>query len=174
MRLPTHGRYGFSSIGTRHPFVWPEERTLAVYFLILVEQHAFRAGIGEDISTLGAPQTHRNYAWRDYGQRVGLWRLLALFDGLKLPVSFAVNSELCRSEPELVERLGARGGEIVAYGRTSAERPFDTWERDEARRIEEATEALAGTIGARPSGWLSPAFAESRVTPDLVKEAEYA
>jgi len=50
-----------------------------------VEWFAFGAGLGHDPAKTGEPQTHRNYSWRDYGNRIGVWRLLELFDELKLP-----------------------------------------------------------------------------------------
>ena len=91
MKLPEHNRYPFSIIDKRRALHWPAGKRLAVYIAISVEHFAFGAGLGEDISTLGAPQTQRNFGWRDYGQRVGLWNLIETFDALKLPLSHAVN-----------------------------------------------------------------------------------
>ena len=172
MQLPSHQRYPFSAIGTRPDYQWPGGKRLAFYIAVSVEHFAFEAGLGEDISTLGAPQTQRNFGWRDYGQRVGLWNLIKLFDELKLPLAFAVNGMLYRERTELVDRLHQRGDEIVAHGRTSAEIQNDRWEIDEAHLIRDATDAIAAH-GKPPAGWLGPGFGESRVTPDLLKEAGY-
>src|SRR6185436_14962564 len=130
MRLPDHQRYPHSDIGRRKHYSWPGGKQLAFYVAISVEDFAFGAGIGEDISTIGASQTQRNFGWRDYGQRVGLWRVLKLMDTLKLPVACAMNGALYRSRPELVERVRARRQEIVAHGRTSSELQNDMWEHD--------------------------------------------
>ena len=172
MRLPGHNRYPFSAIGKRADYSWPGGKRLAFYIAVSVEHFAFGAGLGEDISTLGAPQTQRNFGWRDYGQRVGLWNLVKALDELKLPLAHAVNALLYRERPEMMARLRERGDEIIAHGRTSAELQNDMWEIDEAHLIREATDAIAAE-GKPPAGWLGPGFGESRVTVDLLKEAGY-
>jgi allantoinase len=174
MRLPEHQRYPHSEIGRRPHYAWPEGKRLAFYIAVSVEDFAFGAGIGDDISTPGAPQTQRNFGWRDYGQRVGLWRLLKMLDGLTLPVAFAMNATLYQSRPELVERIRARNAEIIAHGRTSSEQQNDMWEQDEARLVKSVTKTIADYHGAPPSGWLGPGFGESRATLDLLKDAGYA
>lgn len=173
MRLPSHDRYPFSPIDTRPNYYWPEHKRLAFYVAISVEHFAFGAGIGEDISTPGAAQTQRNFGWRDYGQRVGLWRLVKMLDEMQLPLAFAVNGVLYRYRPELVSRLHARGDEIIAHGRTSSEIQNDMWEHDEAHLIREVTSAIARSHGEAPSGWLGPGYGETRGTLDLLKEAGY-
>src|SRR5205823_7062824 len=76
--------------------------------------------------------------------------------------------------PDIVERLNGRGDEYVGHGRSNAERQDALWEEDEARLIGEATETITRLAGKRPEGWLGPGLAESRVTPDLLKEAGYS
>ncbi|MEO8441237.1 MAG: polysaccharide deacetylase family protein [Betaproteobacteria bacterium] len=173
MQLPGHNRYPFSAIGKRADYSWPGGKRLAFYVAISAEHFAFGAGLGEDISTLGAPQTQRNFGWRDYGQRVGLWNLVKTLAELKLPLAHAVNGVLYSERPELVARLHARGDEIIAHGRTSAELHNDMWEIDEAYVIREVTDAIARQADKPPAGWLGPGFGESRVTVDLLKEAGY-
>ncbi|HEV7820568.1 MAG TPA: polysaccharide deacetylase family protein [Burkholderiales bacterium] len=173
MHLPGHHRYPFAAIGRRPDYSWPHGKRLAFYVAISSEHFAFGAGLGEDISTPGAPQTQRNYGWRDYGQRVGLWNLIETLTDLKLPLAHAVNGLLYQQRPQLVERLHASGAEIVAHGRTSAEMQNDLWEHDEAHLIREVTNAIAKQAGKPPSGWLGPGFGETRVTVDLLKEAGY-
>lgn len=139
-----------------------------------MEHFAFGAGIGEDISTLGAPQTQRNFGWRDYGQRVGIWRLLKMLDEFQLPLCHAVNGLLYRYRPELVSRLHSRGDEIIAHGRTSSEIQNDMWEHDEAHLIRDVTQTIAASGSDQPAGWLGPGFGETRNTVDLLKEAGYS
>lgn len=171
--LPSHNRYSYSVIDRRRDYSWPADKRLAFYISISIEHFAFGAGVGEDISTVGAPQTQRNYGWRDYGQRVGLWRLAGLCDELKLPATFAVNSLVYRDHPEIPDRIRARGDEIVAHGRTSSELQRGMWEADEAWLINHVTETIAQHEGRPSRGWLGPGFAETAVTPDLLKEAGY-
>src|SRR5580698_9899841 len=76
MKLPTHGRYDYVPITRRPVYDWPEGKRLAVFFCNNIEQFAFGAGLGADPSGAGGPQNQSNYAWRDYGNRVGLWYYL--------------------------------------------------------------------------------------------------
>jgi allantoinase len=174
MKLPGHGRYDYTPIHKRPVYDWPEGKRLAVFFCSNIEQFAFRAGLGTDSS--GAPpaeQNQRNYAWRDYGNRVGIWHYLNLLDQFGLPGAHNVNSAVLEACPDIVERIKGRGDEFVGHGRTNAERQDVLWEDDEARLIGEATEIIARLTGARPQGWLGPGLAESRVTLDLLQEAGY-
>src|SRR5262249_51992171 len=76
LKLPSHGRYDYSSIDKRRNFEWPGGKRLAFYIALNVEEFAFMAGRGNDPFLRGnSPQTQRNFAWRDYGLRVGIWRI---------------------------------------------------------------------------------------------------
>jgi hypothetical protein len=77
MKLPSHGRYLHSAIPRRPTYEWPNGAQLAVVLCNNIEAFAFRAGLGSDSTGAAAPQSQRNYAWRDYGNRVGLWNMLA-------------------------------------------------------------------------------------------------
>ena len=112
-------------------------------------------------------------AWRDYGNRVGLWYYFDLLDEFALPGAHNVNSAVLEHCPDIVERLNGRGDEYVGHGRTNSERQDVLWEEDEARLIAECTEVLTRLSGKRPEGWLGPYIAQSGVTLDLLKEAGY-
>jgi allantoinase len=173
LMLPAHARYSHSSIPSRPDYSWPGDKRLAFYVALNIEHFAFGTGIGMDPTSRGGPQTSRNYAWRDYGNRIGNWRLFEMLDELKLPASILLNSTVCYHYPDLVEKIRQRGDDVLGHGRTNAElmRPF--WEHDEARVIQEVTEVIAQHIGVRPTGWMGPGALESAVTPDLLKEAGY-
>ena len=146
MKLPAHSRYGYVPIDKRPPYDWPEGARLAVIFCNNIEYFAFRAGLGVDPSGTDAPQSHRNYAWRDYGNLVGLWHYLDLLDEFALPGAHNVNSAALEACPDIVARLKGRGDEFVGHGRTNAERQDGLWEEDEARLIAECTEVLTRLV----------------------------
>jgi allantoinase len=173
MKLPAHDRYDYVPIFERPRYEWPGGARLAVFLCSNIEHFAFLAGLGVDASGLAQPQSQRNYAWRDYGNRVGLWSYLDLLDEFALPGAHNVNSAVLEACPQIVARLNGRGDEYVGHGRSNAERQDGLWEGDEARLIAEATETVTRLSGRRPEGWLGPGLAESRVTPDLLKEAGY-
>lgn len=171
--LPKHGRYDFSPLVERPDYNWPDGKRLAVCVVTNLEVYAYRKGWGWDPAKTGEPQNQRNYAWRDYGNRVGVWRLFDLFDHLKIPAAHNVNSLLYDDHPQIFERIRARKDEIVAHGRTNAERQGDLWELDEKRLIDDVTQAIREHEGQPPKGWMGPAASESWTTPDLLKEAGY-
>jgi allantoinase len=173
MKLPAHHRYDYVPLPKRPTYEWPEGKRLAVTFNNNIEWFAFGAGLGSDSTGAPAPQSQRNYAWRDYGNRVGLWYYLDLLDEFGLPAAHNVNSAVLEACPEIGERLNARGDEYVGHGRTNSERQDILWEEDERRLISECTEVLTRVSGRRPEGWLGPYIAESAVTLDLLKEAGY-
>ena len=173
MKLAVHDRYAYSPITARAGFVWPEGRRLAVYVALNLEHFAFGEGLGAELAPGGPPPDVLNYAWRDYGNRVGAWRLLELFDRLALPAAALLNSAILDHCPALADAFRARGDEIVGHGRSNAERQSVLAEAEERALINEATARLAAWSGAPPQGWLGPWIAESRVTPDLLREAGY-
>lgn len=171
--LPKQNRYAPSAIPDRPDYSWPDGKRLAFWIGTNIEQFAFGTGIGPDPINISPMPTHRNYAWRDYGNRVGAWNLFDLFDELKLPNSCLVNSSLYVDYPGIFERIRARGDAIVGHGRTNAEIQSGMWEDDERRLIAEATATIERHEGRKPRGWLGPGSVESGVTPDLLKEAGY-
>jgi allantoinase len=173
LSLPSHGRYDYSAIEKRRPYEWPGGKRLAFYVAINIEHFAFRAGKGADPTSRGGPQTTRNYAWRDYGVRVGVFRIFRLLDQLRLPATILLNSLVCLHYPEIIARIKERGDDVVGHGRTNAEELVGLWEHDEARLIAETTETIAQHLGLRPLGWMGPGAAETGATPDLLKEAGY-
>src|SRR5262249_55543935 len=101
VRLPHHGRFAYSGIRSRPVYDWPRGRRLAVYVGLNLEHFAFGEGLGAELAPSHQPDV-LNYSWRDYGNRVGAWRLLDLFDELRLPVSVLLNTALYDYAPELV------------------------------------------------------------------------
>jgi hypothetical protein len=171
--LAAHGRYDYAPITGRRDYKWPGGRRLAVYIGLNLEHFAFGEGLGAELAPGGPPPDVLNYAWRDYGNRVGAWRMLALFDALALPATVLANSAMYAYAPDLMAAFRARGDEIAGHGRTNSERQSVLDEPAERALIAEATAVLADAEGAAPEGWLSPWIAESRVTPDLLAEAGY-
>lgn len=171
--LTTHGRYDYSAITNRADYAWPGGKRLAVYIGLNLEHFAFGEGLGAELAPGGPQPDILNYAWRDYGNRVGAWRMRDMFDALDMPVSVLANSAMYDYAPDLMAAYRARGDEIVGHGRTNAERQSALPEPEEASLIAEATEVLARAEGTAPKGWLSPWIAESHSTPDLLKAAGY-
>jgi len=171
--LRSHGRYDYAPWRGRTPYAWPGGATLAVYLGVNLEHFAFGEGLGAELAPGGPQPDVLNYAWRDYGNRVGAWRLLDLLDELALPATVLLNSAMYDYAPALVAAHRARGDEMAGHGRTNAERQSVLPEAEERALIADATAAMARHEGTAPRGWLSPWIAESHATPDLLAEAGY-
>ena len=103
MKVPaTHGRFAYSAIRDRPPVQWPNGARLAVYIGFNLEHFAFGDGLGARIVPASNEPDVLNYAWREYGNRVGVWRCLDLFDELALPTGALVNTSLYEHCPEVV------------------------------------------------------------------------
>ena len=173
MELRTHDRYDYVPLRGRADYSWPAGRRLAVYFALNLEHFSYGEGLGAELAPGGPHPDVLNYAWRDYGNRVGAWYMLDAFDALRLPMAALVNSSMYDYAPELIAACRARGDEIVGHGRTNAERQGVLAEADERTLIAEATSRLAEAEGRPPEGWLGPWISHSHVTPDLLAEAGY-
>lgn len=173
MSLKSHGRYAYSAISKRPIYSWPGGKRLAVYVALNLEHFSFGEGLGAALAPGGPQPDVLNYAWRDYGNRVGVWRLLELFNELELPVALLVNASIYDYCPEVVEAFRDRNTEIIAHGRTNSEAQGTLPEAEEAALIQETTQTITQHEGVMPQGWLGPWISQSRVTPDLLQEAGY-
>ena len=124
-------------------------------------------------SNQSAASLELNWAWRDYGNRIGNFRLFDMLDELKLPSTILLNSAVCYEYPEIVERIKKRGDDVCGHGRTNGETYKGMWEADERRALHECVEVIEKYCGTRPTGWMGPGAIESGVTPDLLKELGY-
>lgn len=173
MSLPGHGRYPYRPIEGRPDLEWPGGRRLAVYIALNIEVFAFGEGLGAELTPGGSQPDVLNYAWRDYGNRVGVWRLLDEFYRLELPVTVLANAETYAECPAVMDAFRHRGDEVVAHGRTNSERQGLLAEPEERALIAGTTATIAQAEGRRPEGWLGPWISQSRSTPDLLAEEGY-
>lgn len=109
-----------------------------------------------------------NFAWYQYGQRVGIWRLLDTLARYGVRATLSVNSAVCREYPEIVERTFAAGWEMMPHG--VVQRTMATVD-DEAAVVREALDELEAATGRRPRGWLGPALVETPQTLDVLARA---
>jgi len=171
--LPTHGRYAYSNITRRPDYSWPEAKRLAVYVALNIEAFSFGMGKGAAIAPPDQAQSHSVFSWRDYGNRVGMWRLFELFDDLDIPIQAQMNTAVYSHAPDIPEKLRQRGDEILGHGETNSEEQGHLREAEEQAMISRVTAAIEAREGKRPAGWMSPWLSNSGVTPDLLQEAGY-
>jgi allantoinase len=171
--LPGHDRFPYSGIRDRPHYRWPNGAGLAVYIGFNVEHFAFGEGLGARLGPACPEPDVLNYSWREYGNRVGAWRCLDLFDKLSLPTGALINTALYDHCPELVAAMAARGDELIGHGHTNAHQQGVLSEADELALLVHCRERIRSGSGQAPAGWLSPWISESRATPDLLAESGY-
>lgn len=171
--LPSHGRFDYLPITQRPDYTWPNGARLAVYLGFNLEHFAFGEGLGARLGPQSPEPDVLNYSWREYGNRVGAWRCLELFEQLGLPTGCLINTALYDHCPDLVKAFSARGDEIIGHGHTNAERQGSMSEADERQLLVACRTRIAQASGQVPAGWLSPWISESPHTPDLLAETGY-
>lgn len=171
-----HDRYAWRTANAREKIAWPNDRAVACMIVVPIEFHRLDPA-GKPFKAPGAMQTPypdlRHYTTRDYGNRVGVFRILKELKRAGLKATFAINAIMLDRAPPLIEAICADGHEIAALG----------WEADAihwggmARADEEAlvarTRAAFDSAGLAPRTWMSPARSESFATPDIVRAAGF-
>ena len=167
-----HQRYDWSILQNRKPVSWPQGKSLALwvnvplqFFPLNQKGMPFRVPGG---MTMPYPDL-RHFSLRDYGNRVGVFRLLKAFDKYGVKSSFAMNTRLAERTPYLLETIKERGDEILCHGYHMdalhyAGQPI----AEEDALIEKALNNLRKLAGQNVRGWISPAKNESANTPDLL------
>lgn len=172
-KLRHPGRFDDTPIVRRAKGQWPGGRKLAVYVALNLESYAFGEGLSEDIVPGSGQPDVLNWSWREYGNRIGAWRLLDEFKAAGLPVSLLLNSAIFERHAALVEAYRASGAAIVAHGRTNSESQAGLDAAAERALIADARDGIAAHIGAAPQGWLGPWIAETERTPELLHAAGF-
>jgi allantoinase len=166
--------YPYSPITERPPLRWPGGRRVAFYLGLNIEH--FRLDVPATSTapaTVGLVPDPMNYGWRDYGVRVGVWRLIDLLDRLEMPASVNLNSDVCVNYPQIIEAGVERGWAWLGHGKTNSTLQTGMELEDERTYLEEMTGAIEQATGRRPVGWLGPALTETFNTPTLLAELGY-
>ena len=111
-----------------------------------------------------------NWAWHEYGNRVGFWRMLDVFDDLKIPAVLAINGSAINAYEPIARAALDRKWEFIGHGFT--QKNMQKVE-NESEDIRKTTEAIKAFTGRPPRGWLGPGLTETWNTPDLLKEMGY-
>jgi peptidoglycan/xylan/chitin deacetylase (PgdA/CDA1 family) len=176
---PDHALHVRLPLSDRPDFRWPGDRRVAAYVLLHIEHteieppaDAYRDPRFRGAFFTGTPDWH-TWSYRDYGNRIGAWRILDLLDALKLPASVAVNTLAAARHPELIAACRARGFEPVAHG-ISANRMITSrmTEADERAHIVQSRDKLAAAWPGA-TGWLGQDHGATARTTALLREAGF-
>ncbi|WP_119168704.1 polysaccharide deacetylase family protein [Algihabitans albus] len=169
-----HERYDWSMLADRPPIRWPGDKPLAVWINLSLQFYPLnQRGVPFKVPggmTMPYPDL-RHFTLRDYGNRVGVYRVLKAFDRSGIRPTFAINTQLAQQTPYLLARLLERDGEILCHGWNMDHLHYGGQDRaDEAEIVRRALETLRELTGQPIRGWLSPARSQSWNTLDLLAE----
>jgi len=171
--LPPDRRYPYSAIVGRPTGTWPGGKKLAVYVAMGVESYRFGDGRTEDLLP-GVPQPDLvNTSWRDYGNRVGAFRVLDRLDRHGIPPTILLNTDLYDTAPAVLIAARKAGAEVVGHGRSNSDSLEGLDPDAERAYLESVAARIEAEEGARPGGWSSPWLTHTVNTPELLVDAGY-
>ncbi len=170
-----HDLYAYSPLPQRQPLAWPGGKGVATWFVVSLEWFPITPG-DKPFRAPGHMQTaypdYRHYTSREYGTRVGFYRLLDAFAKAGVRVSVAANAAIAERYPQVIADIVAGGHELIAHsddmnGTIASGLPED----EERALIVRAIAALEQSSGQKVRGWHSIARSQSFNTVKLLKEA---
>jgi len=171
--LRSHGRYPYSAFARRQPYRWPNGARVAVYFALGLEEYSMGEGLTENLVAGASQPDVLNSSWRDYGNRVGAWRVLEAFRTQGWPLAILLNSAVCETAPELIRACQTQDSEFIAHGYSNSDTLVGLDEAREAEYVGRVAQQIRAATGAGPTGWASPWIAETPQTPDVLQEGGY-
>ena len=166
-----HGRFDYSAIVDRPPLRWPNGARVALWVIPNIEHFLFdRPSTRMADGALGLNPDVLNYSWRDYGVRVGIWRMMEIMERHGVRGTVALNSDVCIHYPRIIEAGNKLNWEWMGHGITNSMLFRDQSEAQERAQIYEAVSMIANSVGRAPRGWLSPALSETVRTLDILAE----
>ena len=166
-----HERFDYSPIVDRKPLRLPDGARVAVWVIPNIEHFVWdQPSTSITQVTMQFKPDVLNYAWRDFGLRVGIWRMMEVLEKNGVKGTVALNSDVCRHYPRIIEEGEKLGWEWMGHGRSNSEIINGQPPDEEGRIIAEISETITQATGRKPRGWLGPALTESYNTLDILAE----
>jgi peptidoglycan/xylan/chitin deacetylase (PgdA/CDA1 family) len=167
-------RITYSPITRRPRLALPSGARLVVWVIVNVEEWNPREPMPRTVlppPAGGSPSPDiPNWAWHEYGNRVGFWRFVDLLDHLKIKAVLAINGSAIAAYDPIARAARDRGWEFIGHGFSQKNMQKVP---DERQDIVKTTEAIRAFTGRRPRGWLGPGLTETWDTPDILAEEGY-
>ena len=171
VKLPKE-RVAYSAIVDRPARKLPGGARLALWTIVNVEEWSIERNMPRTVlpPPYGQPLLPDlpNWAWHEYGMRVGFWRILEVLQKHSVPGTLAINASVIKSYPRVAEAGLKAGWEFMGHG--YIQRPMHHLE-DQRADIFRAVEEIKAFTGKKPRGWESPGLTETHDTIDWLAEA---
>jgi len=165
--------YRYSSITGRPTGTWPGGKTLALYVCVGIEDYRLGDGMTEDILPGIAAPDFVNTSWRDYGNRVGAFRLIERLERFGIPATVLLNTDVYDTAPDVIAAARRSGAEFVGHGLTNSDSLEGRTPADERAYLACVADRIRTEEGATPGGWSSPWLTQTESTIDLLAETGY-
>jgi peptidoglycan/xylan/chitin deacetylase (PgdA/CDA1 family) len=163
--------FPYSPIPERPSITWPGGARVAFYLGLNIEHYQVdKPSTSIFGGTAGLAPDPLNYGWRDYGPRVGIWRLIESLDRHGIPASVLLNSDVCSRYPQIMQAGLDRNWAWLAHGRDNSTFQAGMSRDEELAYLTEVVTTIEEATGRRPRGWLGPALTETFETPALLAE----
>lgn len=163
--------YDYSPIAARPPLAWPGGARVAFYVGLNVEHFEVdkpSTSIWAGTSDLSPDPL--NFGWRDYGVRVGFWRLLEVLDRHGIRASTLLNSDVGSRYPQIITAGRERGWAWLAHGKTNSLLHAGLEPDAERAMLRRILDDIEAATGIRPQGWMGPGLTETFETPRILNE----
>ena len=171
MKIGAYGPFPYSAIIDRPKLVWPGGARVAVWVNVNLEFFPYNEAVPQ---TSGQVPDVPGWSRTDYGNRVGVFRVMEVLDRLGVPGTAALNAEVCDHHPRIVERALELGWGVIGHCQSNS-RPLNEVEPGSERAVIRATlDTIAKATGRRPTGWLGASMAETPQTLEHLAEEEIA
>jgi allantoinase len=170
MKPASYGPFPYSPINRRPKLAWPNGAKLALWVVTNIEFFALDRAMPGDSNERprgqeGTPMV-RHWAQRDYGNRVGVFRLMDVLQKHGIRSTVALNSAVCDHHPEIIDDAMKLGWEFMGHNRTNTERLNEVPLDQERGLIKATLDRIAQATGKRPAGWLGSGLQETWNTLD--------
>lgn len=163
----------YSAFPSRPPSRWPGGARVALWVAVGVEAYRADDGEAEDILPRGKVPDLVNAAWRDYGNRVGAFRLFDRLSHLGIRPALLLNTDLYEEAPEVVAAAREIGAEIVAHGASNSDNLAEMTSEEEQVYITACRDRISAEEDAPPGGWSSPWLAHRHTTLFALRQAGF-
>ena len=173
-----HDHYTWSPLPFRAPLRWPQEARVALCVIVNLEHYDFEPVPGSFTPSSVPGNRGRGpspdvsiYSMRDYGNRVGIFRLMKVLDKYGIAATAAIDATTAANFPFIVKECRARGWEFAGHGHSVTQMITSRMSEDEERaHIQSAVTSVEAATGTRIAGWFGPEYGESARTPALLAE----
>ncbi len=171
MKPSAYGPFPYSPITRRPRLTWPNGARLAFWVIPNIEFFALDDMVppGSGGSGGKAPDVP-TWSSRDYGNRVGVFRLMQVLERYGVRGTVALNSHVCARHPEIIDEGNKLRWEWMGHNETNTRRLNEGPPEHEPRIIRDALAEVARGTGSRPVGWLGSGLQETWNTLDLLAE----